>query len=88
MSFFPGVFSFLCYNGTFNIPVSVAPMSRVDAKSLSSAVTIEIGSYGVNIQNTPFHACMSATAALLLQTLGELQSHAVCTTGLPTITGH
>ena len=30
---------------------------------------------------------MSATAALLLQTLGELQSHAVCTTGLPTITG-
>ena len=31
---------------------------------------------------------MSATAALLLQTLGELQSHAVCTTGLPTITEH
>ena len=88
MSPFPGVFSFLCYNGDLQHSCERRTYESVDAKSLSSAVTIEIGSYGVNIQNTPFHACMSATAALLLQTLGELQSHAVCTTGLPTITGH
>ena len=69
MSPFPGVFSFLCYNGTFNIPGERRTYESVDAKSLSSAVTIEIGSYGVNIKNTPFHAYMSATAALCCKRL-------------------
>ena len=49
---FPRRFSFLCHNGTFNISCERRTYESVDAKSLSSAVTIEIGSYGVNIHNT------------------------------------